>query len=247
MEKGLSSETVDLIGHYMQVAGGAEVLDKLESDPRFTFDDKQRPEATASAPQRPPSSKKKSKKGGKQEEAGAEEDSGSVEGAVGSVAGGGRYDNLVTLFTPNSPKVPCVGVSFGIERLLAISEVLARRRTAIGDTSDSTTMRATETEVMVIVAHKGLIAPRLQLAQELWDAKIKTAFSHKNQPKLLDQLQYCESTGIPLAVLIGEAELQRGVVKLRCVSTRKEREVGRADLPAAIREELEALRGGARQ
>ncbi|KAL5964737.1 Histidine--tRNA ligase [Taenia solium] len=301
LQKGLLPETVDLIGHYTQIAGGAEVLDKLEADPRlvnstdiqdtlremrtlldycqamgivsklkldlslargldyytgviyeavligFNFDDKRQSEkVVASAPERLPSSKKKSKKKSKQEVIEVEEDSGATEGAVGSVAGGGRYDNLVALFTPNSLKVPCVGVSFGIERLLAISEMLTRRRAATGDTGDST-VRATETEVMVIVAHKGLIAPRLQLAQELWDAKIKTAFSHKAQPKLLDQLQYCESTGIPLAVLIGEAELQRGVVKLRCISTRKEREVARADLPAAIRSELEALRGGTQQ
>ncbi|EUB64294.1 Histidyl-tRNA synthetase, cytoplasmic [Echinococcus granulosus] len=302
LQKGLSPETVDLIGHYTRVTGEAEVLDKLEADPRlanstviqetlremrtlldycqamgimstlkldlslargldyytgviyeavltgFTYDDKWQSEAAATLiPERPPNSKKKSKKKSKQMATEAEDDSDATEGAVGSVAGGGRYDNLVALFTPNSPKVPCVGVSFGVERLLAISEMLARRRAATGDTNASTTMRATETEVMVIVAHKGLIAPRLQLAQELWDAKIKTAFSHKDQPRLLDQLQYCESTGIPLAVLIGEAELQRGVVKLRCISTRKEREVARADLPAAIRSELEALRGEARQ
>ena len=122
------------------------------------------------------SKKKSNKKRGKQTASateGDEEDDGITEGAVGSVAGGGRYDNLVTLFTPNSPRVPCVGVSFGIERLLAISEMLARRRAAAGDVDASTAVRATETEVMVIAAHKGIIAPRLQLAQELWDAKIK--------------------------------------------------------------------------
>lgn len=34
-EKGLSPETVDLIGHYTQISGGADVLDKLETDPRL--------------------------------------------------------------------------------------------------------------------------------------------------------------------------------------------------------------------
>ena len=42
--------------------------------------------------------------------------------AVGSVAGGGRYDNLVGMFDPKNKKVPCVGVSIGIERLFAIME-----------------------------------------------------------------------------------------------------------------------------
>lgn len=35
-EKGLSPETVDLIGHYTQIAGGVEVLNKLEADPRLS-------------------------------------------------------------------------------------------------------------------------------------------------------------------------------------------------------------------
>ncbi|BHF65363.1 hypothetical protein SprV_0200837300 [Sparganum proliferum] len=164
------------------------------------------------------------------------EDAGDTEGAVGSVAGGGRYDNLVDLFCPGS-KVPCVGLSFGIERLLAVSEMLSRRNAA----GDKSVLRATETDVMVIVAHKGLIVARLELCRLLWDAKIKAAFSHKNQPKLLDQLQYCESTGIPIAVIIGDGELQRGVVKLRHISSRNEREVPRSELTAEIRRELRDL------
>ncbi|KAM7538284.1 hypothetical protein Aperf_G00000070813 [Anoplocephala perfoliata] len=299
-EKGLSPETVDLIGCYTKIAGGAEVLDKLEADPLladsktiqetlkemrtlmeycqamgimnnlkidlslargldyytgvifeavlagFTYGDKQQPnELTPTAPERSSKRSQKKKKGGKQAQPNDKEDEegGAVEGAVGSVAGGGRYDNLVNLFCPSSPKVPCVGLSFGIERLLAISEMLALQRAAAGDAGASASVRATETEVMVIAAHKGLLIPRLQIAQQLWDAKIKTAFSHKNNPKLLDQLQYCESTGIPLAVLIGEAELEREVVKLRRIDTRAEYEVARADMVAAIRRELASMRG----
>ena len=42
--------------------------------------------------------------------------------SVGSVAGGGRYDNLVGMFDSKGKKVPCVGVSIGIERIFAIME-----------------------------------------------------------------------------------------------------------------------------
>uniref|UniRef100_A0A5K3FMQ9 histidine--tRNA ligase n=1 Tax=Mesocestoides corti TaxID=53468 RepID=A0A5K3FMQ9_MESCO len=288
-EKGLSPATVELIGEYTQITGGAEVLDKLAADPRlanvvaiqetlkemqtllsycqalgimdrlkldmslargldyytgviyeavlkgFTYNDVQQATTMEPVTQVLGKTKKEGKKGHEVVEEGFQE------GAVGSVAGGGRYDNLVTLFTPGAPKVPCVGVSFGIERLLAISEMLTKQRAASGD-ADGNKVRATETDVMVIVAHKGLITPRLEVAKELWDAKIKTAFSHKNQPKLLDQLQYCENTGIPLAVLIGDSELQRGVVKLRRINARNEREVARSELPAEIRRELAMLR-----
>ena len=51
---------------------------------------------------------------------------------------------------------------------------------------------------------------------------------------MLNQLQYCEDNGIPLAVIIGESELEKGVVKLREISTREETEVSRDQLVAAI-------------
>lgn len=38
---------------------------------------------------------------------------------IGSIAGGGRYDNLVSMFL-SKHKVPCVGISIGIERLFTI-------------------------------------------------------------------------------------------------------------------------------
>ncbi|NXR05691.1 SYHC protein, partial [Semnornis frantzii] len=41
---------------------------------------------------------------------------------VGSVAGGGRYDGLVGMFDPKGRRVPCVGVSIGIERIFSILE-----------------------------------------------------------------------------------------------------------------------------
>ncbi|GAA52832.1 histidyl-tRNA synthetase [Clonorchis sinensis] len=186
-----------------------------------------------------PSSKKQKKKKKSKHEPDAMNDTDTpIPGeplAVGSVAGGGRYDGLVGMFDPSGTPVPCVGVSFGVERLLAISEALA---TAGSQATKNKFVRPTETEVMVAGAHKGLILQRLECCRRLWDAKIKTTMSHKSNPKLLDQLQYCESTGIPFAVILGDGELQRGVVKLRVVSTRAEREVPYEDLVSELQKEL---------
>lgn len=41
---------------------------------------------------------------------------------VGSVAAGGRYDGLVGMFNPKGHKVPCVGLSIGVERIFTILE-----------------------------------------------------------------------------------------------------------------------------
>ncbi|XP_311269.6 histidine--tRNA ligase, cytoplasmic isoform X2 [Anopheles gambiae] len=133
---------------------------------------------------------------------------------VGSVAGGGRYDNLVGMFNPKRKQVPCVGVSIGVERLFSILEARAGGKT-----------RTNETEVYVASAHKGLHLKRLEILNKLWSAGLKAEHSYKLNPKLLAQLQHCEEYQIPYAVILGDGELSRGVVKLREIATRKEEEV----------------------
>ncbi|KAL1432766.1 hypothetical protein MTO96_012971 [Rhipicephalus appendiculatus] len=70
----------------------------------------------------------------------------------------------------------------------------------------------------------------MKICSELWDHGLKVEHSYKQNPKLLAQLQYCEERSIPLAIIIGESELQKGVVKLRKVATREEFEVPRDKL-----------------
>uniref|UniRef100_A0A8D0A4P7 histidine--tRNA ligase n=1 Tax=Sander lucioperca TaxID=283035 RepID=A0A8D0A4P7_SANLU len=133
--------------------------------------------------------------------------------SVGSVAGGGRYDGLVGMFDPKGRKVPCVGVSIGIERIFSIMEHKAEV---------SEKVRTTEVQVMVASAQKNLLEEKLRLITELWDAGIKAEVMYKKNPKLLSQLQHCEESGIPLVAILGEQELKDGVVKLRVVATREE-------------------------
>lgn len=58
---------------------------------------------------------------------------------------------------------------------------------------------------------------------------------------MLTQLQHCEENGIPLAVVLGESELKRGMVKVRNISTRKEDEVSRDKLVDELRTRLAAM------
>merc|ERR1712212_409465 len=150
--------------------------------------------------------------------------------AVGSVAGGGRYDGLVGMFDPKGRSVPCVGVSIGIERLFSIMEAnMARKEEKV---------RTVDTQVFVISAQKNLAEERMKVVQELWSGNVKTEHSYKKNPKLLSQLQYCEENSIPLAVMVGTSELEKGVVKLRDVTSRAEVEVAREDLVATVRARL---------
>ncbi|CAD7678950.1 unnamed protein product [Nyctereutes procyonoides] len=133
---------------------------------------------------------------------------------VGSVAAGGRYDGLVGMFDPKGRKVPCVGLSIGVERIFSIVE---QRLEATEEK-----VRTTETQVLVASAQKKLLEERLKLVSELWNAGIKAELLYKKNPKLLNQLQYCEEAGIPLVAIIGEQELKDGVIKLRSVASREE-------------------------
>uniref|UniRef100_A0A8D3BNK7 histidine--tRNA ligase n=1 Tax=Scophthalmus maximus TaxID=52904 RepID=A0A8D3BNK7_SCOMX len=126
----------------------------------------------------------------------------------------GSYDGLVGMFDPKGRKVPCVGVSIGIERIFSILEQKAE--------ASAQKVRTTEVQVMVASAQKNLLEERLRLITELWNAGIKAEVMHKKNPKLLSQLQHCEESGIPLVAILGEQELKDGVVKLRVVATREE-------------------------
>nr|XP_020736309.1 probable histidine--tRNA ligase, mitochondrial isoform X2 [Odocoileus virginianus texanus] len=149
---------------------------------------------------------------------------------VGSVAAGGRYDGLVGMFDPRGHKVPCVGLSIGVERIFSIVE---QRMKIFGEK-----IRTTETQVFVATPQKNFLQERLKLIAELWDAGIKAELMYKNNPKLLPQLHYCENMGIPLVVIIGEQELKEGVIKLRSVASREEVAIKRENLVAEIQKRL---------
>ncbi|CAF4855224.1 unnamed protein product [Pieris macdunnoughi] len=141
---------------------------------------------------------------------------------VGSIAGGGRYDNLVGMFDSKNKQVPCVGVSVGVERIFSVLEA----KLAAGDI----VVRTTDIDVYVASAQKNFLDERMKICAELWNAGIKTEQSYKKNPKMLNQLQHCEENGIPFAVVLGESELKRGVVKIRNITSREEAEVPREKL-----------------
>ncbi|KAK6619657.1 Histidine--tRNA ligase, cytoplasmic [Polyplax serrata] len=149
---------------------------------------------------------------------------------VGSVAGGGRYDKLVAMFENKSTETPCVGVSIGVERIFAVLEAKLAKNNQM--------VRTTEVEVFIASAHKGLLEEKIKVCRELWDGKIKAEQSYKQKAKLLDQLQYCEERKIPLAIILGSSEIEKGVVKIRDVATREETDVPRERLLHELQERL---------
>ncbi|XP_076641697.1 histidine--tRNA ligase isoform X2 [Halictus rubicundus] len=152
---------------------------------------------------------------------------------VGSVAGGGRYDNLVGMFDNKNKTVPCVGLSLGIERIFSVMEAKLSR---VGLKT-----RTTEVEVFVASAQKNLHEERMKIVSDLWNAGLKAEHSYKKNAKILAQLQHCEENGIPLVVIIGEGELARGEVTLRDVASRAEVLIPRANLIDELRTRLQSF------
>lgn len=146
---------------------------------------------------------------------------------VGSIAAGGRYDGLVSMLADNKKQqVPCVGISIGIERLFNIINEKMKDKTNH------------PTQCYVISVGKQMTDERLKLVTELWKSDIRAEHSYKANAKILNILQSCEEKGIPYAIIIGEDELKKNIIKLRVVKTREEQEIPRSEMADVLKKRL---------
>ena len=114
---------------------------------------------------------------------------------VGSIGAGRRYDNLVGIF--GKRPIPCVGISFGADRIPTILKAQREREAALP-------IQEIDVYVMAFGAGKdfdGLPPDRLHICGQLWDAGIRAGFSAKARPKLAQQFKSAED--VPLAVIPG--------------------------------------------
>jgi histidyl-tRNA synthetase len=118
----------------------------------------------------------------------------------GSVASGGRYDDLVARFTGQT--VPAAGVSIGVSRLLS---VLRARQTATV---------AADRLVCVLVLDKEEAAESFAMARELREAGIR-AEAYTGSAGMKAQLKYADRRGAAIAVIAGSDERARGEVTLK--------------------------------
>jgi histidyl-tRNA synthetase len=89
---------------------------------------------------------------------------------VGSVAAGGRYDNLVGMFLPKA-QIPCVGISFGVDRIFSITKARLEREQSID------ALRSSEVDAYVMAfggkGFSGMLKERMEICQKLWSAGVK--------------------------------------------------------------------------
>eukprot|EP01018_Ginkgo_biloba_P019765 Gb_28395 [translate_table: standard] len=149
---------------------------------------------------------------------------------VGSIAAGGRYDNLVGMFS--GKQVPAVGVSLGIERVFTIMEQLEQDHKKV--------VRATQTEVLVVVLGDDMRVA-IKLVSELWAGKLKAEFVLTSSRKISKQIQHAVDTGIPWMLIMGENELQKGLVILKDIQANKQEEISRDKIVEELKKRLNVL------
>jgi histidyl-tRNA synthetase len=120
---------------------------------------------------------------------------------VGSVGGGGRYDNLIRDL--GGPEVPAVGIAYGFDRTVEAADQLGLIPTANSSTQVLVTVFDEKTQGASLVAAQQLRAASLRT--ELYPAVDKIG----KQFKLADQKQ------IPWVIIIGEAEVAQNQVTLK--------------------------------
>ena len=119
----------------------------------------------------------------------------------GSVAGGGRYDDLVKRFT--GQEVPATGVSIGVDRLLAALRAKGRLS------------GATQGPVIVTVMDRDRMADYQRMAADLRAAGIRAEVYLGNPRNFGNQLKYADKRGSPVAIIQGGDEAARGVVQIK--------------------------------
>ncbi|NNF73117.1 MAG: histidine--tRNA ligase [Rhodobacteraceae bacterium] len=119
----------------------------------------------------------------------------------GSVAGGGRYDDLVKRFTGQA--VPATGISIGVDRLLAALRAKGRLDgAAVGP-------------VVVTVMDRDRMADFQAMVGELRAAGIRAEVYLGNPKNFGNQLKYADRRESPVAIIEGADEKERGVVQIK--------------------------------
>jgi len=137
-------------------------------------------------------------------------------GKVGSVMGGGRYDESIGRF--GGRQIPATGASIGVDRLLAAMIEMGKIKT-----------KPSTAEVIVTVMDRSRIAEYIEIARQIRTAGINAELYVGNAKQIKKQLKYADRMEIPVAVIAGSNEFDRGEVSIKDLRKIKEENVDISD------------------
>src|SRR5207248_3344843 len=145
---------------------------------------------------------------------------------IGSVCSGGRYDDLAGLYTKQ--KLPGVGASLGLDRLLAAMEEMKMLPKV-----------STPAPVLVVQFTADKLGDYQGMARKLRTEGIGVEVFPEAK-KVGQQLQYAEKRGFRAALIAGPDEFAQGVWKIKDLAKREETTVPEAEVAAHLRERMKA-------
>lgn len=140
---------------------------------------------------------------------------------AGSVCGGGRYDNLIGLFTGEN--VPAVGFAFGFDRVLDAAKELGILPVV-----------KTATKILVSIFSKDDLKQVLDLTTALRNKGFQTEVFPDTTAKLDKQLKYADKKGIPFVAILGPDEIKNGTVTLKNLKTKAQETIKIDSLPDVL-------------
>jgi histidyl-tRNA synthetase len=143
---------------------------------------------------------------------------------VGSICGGGRYDELIGMFSDRS--YPATGISFGIERIIDVMEELQMFPAEVG---------MTNTQVLVTIFDEAQVSTSLQVSNDLRDSGLNTELYFENDP-LGNQIRYALKKGIPYVIIVGPDEAAAGKVTIRNLPLEEQRTVEQSGMTEHIKD-----------
>ncbi|MBI3069936.1 MAG: histidine--tRNA ligase [Candidatus Levybacteria bacterium] len=136
---------------------------------------------------------------------------------AGSVCGGGRYDNLIGMFSGKD--TPAVGFAFGFDRLMEAMEEL-----------NLFPNNLTSTKILVTIFSKELKEKSIEVSSELRSNGINTELYPDEEVKLDKQLKYADQKNIPYAVIIGPVEAKNNTATLKNLKTGDQKTISKEEL-----------------
>ena len=142
---------------------------------------------------------------------------------MGSITGGGRYDNLTGIF--GMPGISGVGISFGADRIYDVLNTLGLYPKEI----------TTNTQVLFINFGEKETEYCLPILCKARENGIRTEL-FPDSAKMKKQMSYANANNIPFVVLAGDNEMQSGVVTLKNMETGEQKQVTPDELIAIVKE-----------
>ena len=155
----------------------------------------------------------------------------SVPDLAGSLGGGGRYDNLVGMFSGKD--IPACGFSLGLERIVVVMTERGMFPENLGGAS---------ADVLVTVWNEESVKDSLAFAAELREsAPALRVDVYPEADKLGKQLKYASALGASFVVVVGDDERARGEVALKDLRSGEQRAVRRERAGAELGEALKGV------